>query len=1391
MMAIPPSVFIPVQVCADCGPYGYCTTPAADGNCTICECPEGFGGICCDAVPGPSCNNVSCPTDSGKHFECVDYDLGLYKCECESGWTGSNCDAEIDPCNPNPCENGGSCHHGMLVTTVTSTTMKTTTATTPTTKNPEEDYYCACDWKYTGRWCETKFQDCNWDDCKGCKYDPDDDPPPCNNGTCVYDGYNKKKCRCPDRYSGDKCENFIPNKCDPNPCTHGGVCTEINDGNDFKCNCLDIWTGKDCSIHNVCTDTKCLNGGTCESLPGDEYKCHCSAGWTGATCRVDIDECAPIPCQYNSTCIDKLAAFECICVLGTSGPDCGITLLRVRQDEYISWIDTAALLVFVHNPKESIFSESVRYQAAPNHETTLIVSQDGFVRLGGKYGTCVEDKSKVESYYYDGDYTSRGNIERKSSRNLSPVMESDGLGENSGVEKDSGISRTTDSDQSGKSLMIPERKGLIAAGNMNAHLEYELSVLRQEMENIRLECDRLLNKQEATMEKQNNLLSWRNQNLPPICGLRRCQGSFNFNPVLENPQSVQEMRVPSGNRIQRSSVPIGINRGIPSTPMRPNEETSSAYNSGADSCRSTPFIGNSQGIPFKVSKNPVFTENVFASLRVPVSASPAPSNSYKLGETYYTSREKLAETLAFQQNAVREMMMNHQSNLNGKQDRVTDQQKSEAESQEYTWKLKRRSDGSCYVTKKPVRHQVLKAREEQLNKERTGLSTDDDAASELKNGRFWSREERKKHLEKAREKKADKIQKQKKIINKDQMIIQLSNRKQMKRSGRQLFDNFTTLQEFLAHGSRDPTAAPIGGILSVTTEFKVRRHYSVGTVLMILMTVEKNVQEFPVHTVLKHSVPAEWQSNFTCSQTINMEGCITDPITKEVTCYCIDKDLCNNPITRRPFKDYFAYDYGPGSSTTTLPRDKNSRQMDDPEGGFRGNASDMIMFDDFAVQKVPAPKKNPTTAAVSESTMGVTASSVGSDSSGATSGGYSSSFSDYSDSTGGTISESSVTPNPSNAANNVKAVTSKSKSSKTGGNNGDSVLSTMSGNTETTGTPGSGVSVTSSYSGVSDASTASGNSADVKMMDDPHSNSSGKENNNGNPGKGNNNGNSGKGNNNGGSGAGTTESSGSTTVSGNSASEETAASSESGVSVTSSNSGASDVTASMSDSTNAPVTDNQQMSSPSGESASSPSGESASSPSGGSASSPSGESASSPSGESASSPSGESASSPSGGSASSPSGESASSPSGESASSPSGGSASSPETSDATTSAPSESSSLAPHKPGTTTKPWWQSGNNNDPPAGHNQTVPSGHTPSITTKSTTTTPQPIPPPPIQPPGPPSAQSISQAQSNLNSMESVADKNFANSQDPVIQNIYNSYKERNNLLRAQIEQMPTQ
>lgn len=120
------------------------------------------------------------------------------------------------------------------------------------------------------------------------------------------------------------------------------------------------------------------------------------------------------------------------------------------------------------------------------------------------------------------------------------------------------------------------------------------------------------------------------------------------------------------------------------------------------------------------------------------------------------------------------------------------------------------------------RSQVLKAREEQVNRERTGMSTDDDACSDLKIGKFWTRQERKQHLEKQREKKMQrtqqKLQHRREMEMQGEPLIQtLSHRKQQRQNNRQFFDKFTTIQEFLAHGARDPSLRPMGGVLSVTT----------------------------------------------------------------------------------------------------------------------------------------------------------------------------------------------------------------------------------------------------------------------------------------------------------------------------------------------------------------------------------------------------------------------------------------------------------------------------------------------------------------------------------------------------------------------------------------------
>ncbi|KJH49500.1 hypothetical protein DICVIV_04380 [Dictyocaulus viviparus] len=167
----------------------------------------------------------------------------------------------------------------------------------------------------------------------------------------------------------------------------------------------------------------------------------------------------------------------------------------------------------------------------------------------------------------------------------------------------------------------------------------------------------------------------------------------------------------------------------------------------------------------------------------------------------------------------------------------------------YKWKVKRRCDGTRYIVKRPIRNQILKKRAAQLVRERAGVSTDDDAMSELKLGHFHTREERKKHLEEERRRKIKNQQKliQSKMSPADQVIfftdhcstvatknatskgkmlldgfvttqetiVQLSQRKMQRQKEKMLLDGFVTTQEVLSQRNPDTTAKH--GLLSVTT----------------------------------------------------------------------------------------------------------------------------------------------------------------------------------------------------------------------------------------------------------------------------------------------------------------------------------------------------------------------------------------------------------------------------------------------------------------------------------------------------------------------------------------------------------------------------------------------
>uniref|UniRef100_A0A671NF06 PDZ domain-containing protein 4-like n=1 Tax=Sinocyclocheilus anshuiensis TaxID=1608454 RepID=A0A671NF06_9TELE len=148
------------------------------------------------------------------------------------------------------------------------------------------------------------------------------------------------------------------------------------------------------------------------------------------------------------------------------------------------------------------------------------------------------------------------------------------------------------------------------------------------------------------------------------------------------------------------------------------------------------------------------------------------------------------------------------------------------------WKVKIRSDGSRYVAKRPVRDRLLKARAMKIREERSGMTTDDDAVSEMKMGRYWSKEERKQQLLRAREQRRrrefmmqsrldflrEKEKEQDSGSQGQASILELSQKKSMKKRSRRILDNWITIQELLAHGTRSVDGKKVyNPLLSVTT----------------------------------------------------------------------------------------------------------------------------------------------------------------------------------------------------------------------------------------------------------------------------------------------------------------------------------------------------------------------------------------------------------------------------------------------------------------------------------------------------------------------------------------------------------------------------------------------
>lgn len=130
--------------------FEYSISPDVD------ECAETGENNTAEGNLGPCVNAAACNNTAGS-----------YACACLAGWTGRDCEVNVDDCT-GQCLNGATCID--LV----------------------DDFHCACAAGYAGRTCARDVDDCASRPCR-------------NGGECV-DLLDAYRCICPVGFSGTDCE---------------------------------------------------------------------------------------------------------------------------------------------------------------------------------------------------------------------------------------------------------------------------------------------------------------------------------------------------------------------------------------------------------------------------------------------------------------------------------------------------------------------------------------------------------------------------------------------------------------------------------------------------------------------------------------------------------------------------------------------------------------------------------------------------------------------------------------------------------------------------------------------------------------------------------------------------------------------------------------------------------------------------------------------------------------------------------------------------------------------------------------------------------------------------------------------------------------------------------
>ena len=235
-----------------------------------------------------------------------------HTCNCTTGFNGTDCENDINECDPDPCQNGATC----------------TESGTDISVAPGE-FECSCPSGFEGDLCNITTAICQVDTCQNGGNCSDIRPylyqTTANSNSCDdmlgYQSISESECL----HAATLADEFYPKE---------GKFTYSNAN--YPYGCILFWQRDNGAIiynsdptGGVCTEeSPCL----CQPSPLQKlYECDCEVGYQGDNCELDINECIVEPCHFDAICKESSTdisiapgEFECLCVelFGYTGKLC-------------------------------------------------------------------------------------------------------------------------------------------------------------------------------------------------------------------------------------------------------------------------------------------------------------------------------------------------------------------------------------------------------------------------------------------------------------------------------------------------------------------------------------------------------------------------------------------------------------------------------------------------------------------------------------------------------------------------------------------------------------------------------------------------------------------------------------------------------------------------------------------------------------------------------------------------------------------------------------------------------------------------------------------------------------------------------------------------------------